>query len=320
MSSKTYPQFANLRYAAPRAPKKKTGSERAWSVADLLNEADRVPSASAHVQTPLLPAWKIGSAEGVKSRATQWHLQARQSDGKRARADSPCLACAVISLPAARKDDWPAYRDDAIRFFRDRLEERVVGAVEHLDEPHPHLHIYLVPRDGEGFGIVHPGYGASRRRRKTDNKVGTAYRQAMSAWQDAVHEGLGKKYGLERFGPRRRRMQREEWSRSTAARTKRGAMLAEAEEKLRLARKHERDVEEKRDQLAKRAEVLRQFQKQLLQTPAGERESEMKRLRERVDELGMENASLRRERDAQKFREGVREQVATDQLKRSPRP
>lgn len=150
MSIKAHPQFANLLHAAQRAPKKRPGSERAWSVDDLLKEADRVPAASAHVRTPLPPTWMIGSAQAVKSRAMRWHAQAQQSNGKRARVDSPCLACAVISLPAERKDDWPAYRDDAIRFFEAELEERVVGVVEHLDEPHPHLHIYLVQRAANG--------------------------------------------------------------------------------------------------------------------------------------------------------------------------
>lgn len=44
----------------------------------------------------------------------------------------------------------------------------------------------------------------------------------------------------------------------------------------------------------------------------------MTRLKKCVNELQIENASLRRERDAQNFRE--RQRAATDRLKLSPKP
>lgn len=213
----TTPQFANLRQAAPTAPKAK-GADKLWSIKEILNESSRKPGYCPHVDEPQEPAWHRGSRAEVEARAEAWHQQAKTADGKRVRSTSPGLACAVISLPRRRMEGWPAYRDDTIAFFVRTYSNRVAGIVEHIDEAHPHLHIYLVPRDAEGFGVVHPGYAASRAaRRLPGNHVTLAFNGAMSAWQDDFHAAVSSRHGLERLGPKRMRMERTEWTRNAAA-------------------------------------------------------------------------------------------------------
>lgn len=109
----------------------------------------------------------------------------------------------------------------------------------------------------------------------------------MSAWQDWVHEGFGRKQELDRLGPARRRMQREEWRRSMAASAERAALEAEAQETLTLVRARKRDVEKQCAKLAKWEQALRQYQVRLLQTPVAQLQSEVARLRKCVSELEM---------------------------------
>lgn len=233
MTIETFAQFANLRHIAPTAPKSRTG-DAAWSIAKTLREADRVPSACRHVPSPLPPHWILGSRVGVGVQASAWHLQARQSNGKAWPKTSPALACAVISFPRQRMKDWVAYRNDTVAHFSATYGRRLVGAVEHLDEAHPHLHIYLVPLPGEDFGAVQPEYGASRAARKLPgNRVRTAYNQAMQAWQDALHAGLGHAHGLTRVGPKRARMTRAALRLLKVAKKEADRVLAAAEAEAR---------------------------------------------------------------------------------------
>ncbi|WP_155709864.1 hypothetical protein [Pseudoduganella dura] len=131
---------------------------------------------------------------------------------RKARADSPSLAAGVISFPRDRINEWPRFRDHAIRELQVRYADRLRCVLEHLDERHPHVHFYLVPRPGESFGKVHDGYEASREARKASgNKIRSAFNAAMSAWQDWVHEAICGPFALARLGPGRSRMSRRAW-------------------------------------------------------------------------------------------------------------
>ena len=157
----------------------------------------------------------------------KWHAQAREAGGKaKLRNTSPAVACAVVSWPEVMTDGWSEYAADVLKFFAATYgPECLVGVVEHFDEAHPHMHVYMVPRIGDVFGTIHPGYKASRAARKKPGRhVTVAYKAAMSAWQDDLFAATGHKHGLERFGPRRSRLNRWELN----AR-KRASEAAEAE-------------------------------------------------------------------------------------------
>ncbi len=234
--AKKYSQFAHVYAAAPVAPKPRSPRKRKvnetaqsagktrsdkpqkiWSISDLLDEACRVPEACKHVVSPQEPQWLIGSREAVEGRATAWHAQAKKADGKsRYQQTSPAVAAIVISLNRDLMEHWEAYRGQVLSHFLSEYGGRVVGAVNHDDEAHPHLHVYVVPKDGEEFGVVHPGYGASRLARRlmpaNAEKQGRvkwkAWNDAMMAWLDRLHAATSAPVGLERFGPRRRRLER----------------------------------------------------------------------------------------------------------------
>ena len=276
-TQRLFSQFANLRHVAPCAPRSK-GGDRVWSIRQTLDEVDRKPSASRHVERPLPPRWVIGSRVAVEERALQWHHQARRADGRRLQKNSPSMACAVLSFPSDRLAEWDPYRDDVLGYFGRTYVRRLVGAVEHRDEKHPHLHVYLVALDGEPFGAVHPGYGASRAaRRAPGNLARSAFRAAMTSWQDALFNAVGRSHGLTRYGPKRERLKRadalaqnELSERAKQLKEKEEASAAALEEVARTKRlldEHRAEMRERHTQLKRLAEAIQLREQRLKEEP-----------------------------------------------------
>ena len=99
----------------------------------------------------------------------------------------------------------------------------------HLDESHPHLHIYTV--DPDARRLV-PGWQAKRAANaggSSGKEANAAYRTAMQQWQDALYNDVGRYHGLDRLGPKRQRLTRPEYR---AAKKER----LEAADRLRAAR------------------------------------------------------------------------------------
>lgn len=223
-------QFGHLSWAARVRTAKRssikvggvTTREVGWSAQDLADEAERKAGACEHIEAPQPPNLIFGvmPSEAVVE-ATEWGNNAKEGGEKRKtklRSTSPVMAAGVISLPDSLKNDvWPIYRDECVKALKDKYGERLRSVVEHLDEAHPHIHFYLVPNPGEDFGAVHEGYAASRKARKEpENKVRTAFQQAMQGWQDWLFEAVSSRFGLARTGPARERIKRQEWQRQNA--------------------------------------------------------------------------------------------------------
>jgi hypothetical protein len=193
---------------------------RGWTNVEILAEATREPGHCSHVQHPAPPTICQGSIEQVieaigayvESQNVTVRLKGSAKAVRKARSDSPSMAAGVISFPQDRMDEWPAFRDHAIRQLEKRYRDRLRCVLEHLDERHPHVHFYLVPRPGESFGVVHDGYEASRdARKKPGNKIRSAFNRAMAMWQDWVQEAICGPFALARLGPGRRRLSRRQW-------------------------------------------------------------------------------------------------------------
>jgi hypothetical protein len=247
-------QFVSVRYAAPTAPlrhraygKSDAADSKIWPLKALLKEANRSAGNSVHVETPEPPMWLEGSASLVEARALTWHAQARTADGRKLYKTSPALAGVVVSYPRTLgQEGWIRYRDDIIKYYWAVYGERVAGIVEHDDEAQHHIHLYLVPLEGEEFGVVHPGIAARQaerrkaardvrvardatreakrrgdsepiefevdstgaKKRKQIHRPMAAFKSAMSRMQDAVFEAVSRRHGLTRVGPKRRRLER----------------------------------------------------------------------------------------------------------------
>jgi len=76
----------------------------------------------------------------------------------------------VFSLPATTSVDIRAYFEAALAWTREEFAPApIISAVVHLDEPHPHMHVLVLPLiDGSMQGGKVAGYKATFNRRKRD--------------------------------------------------------------------------------------------------------------------------------------------------------
>lgn len=146
-------------------------------------------------------------------------------------------------------------RDAFIADLKQQYGDRLVSVIEHQDEAHPHVHFYVVPKSGDDFDAVHPGYKARResraaakagkleltptpkgkKKRKAGYAIGAAFRTAMQHWQIGIFERVCKQFGFERLGPVRKRLDRDEYFRRQRE-TKITEKEAQTEELLRAAK------------------------------------------------------------------------------------
>lgn len=207
-------QFAHIDGYARQGGMAKTG--RVLSAQQIADEAERKPGAHPHVKKPEPPIQRYGAtpSEAVQM-ATAWAEQAVDPKGRKLRIDGLCLGAGVVSVPKNLPDElWPEYRNAVIRYLKAQHGDRLKSVVEHVDEPHRHIHFYLVPLPGESFGAVHPGVAAARASAARGERKGlqrAAFNQAMRTWQDEIHS-VSADFGLARIGPRRRRLSRAGWN------------------------------------------------------------------------------------------------------------
>lgn len=186
------------------------------SMREVIAEAEREPGNHPHVSVPQPPVLLHGVMPcQVEAEALAWCKQNRDAKGRTMRADGLCLAAGVVSVPAdLSPQQWIDFKRDALAWLRDQYGDCLRSVVEHTDEPHPHLHFYVVPRPGERFESIDLGRAAAKEAAEAGQVKGEqnrAYKQAMRHWQDSFFNSVAVMHGLTRVGPRRRRLSRSEW-------------------------------------------------------------------------------------------------------------
>ena len=205
----------------PKKQPKVATNYKKWSTREIMAEALREPDACRHVDNPQPPNLIFGiPLPEVIAQADEWGAQAKDLQGRKLRKDGLVLLAGVISLPHDRLEDWPEYRADAIKWAQEKYGDRFKCAIEHLDEAHPHLHFYCVPRHGESFDVLHDGKAAKAEAKAKGDKSpdqNAAYRTAMEGFQNQFWEKVAMKHGLARSGPGLNRLTRAQWQEKQAA-------------------------------------------------------------------------------------------------------
>jgi hypothetical protein len=204
-------QFIHVESYARHAGAGKAGGN---TVDKVLAEAKREQGACPHVAEPQKPRLLYGeSLDKVAARAEAWAAQATDLRGHKLRKDGLCLLAGVVSLPRHDEERWKDYKNASLSWLVAEYGDRLRAVVEHQDEPNPHLHFYVVPRDGERFAAIHDGRQAAEvlGYETTKGERNQAYREAMQKYQAKFFEKVSAHHGLERFGPRRLRINRATW-------------------------------------------------------------------------------------------------------------
>lgn len=241
-------QFAHIETYARRPAVREKG-DRKHSVADILNEAMRLPDNCPHVPNPGEPEVLEGMHPAELLARHDELVASRRIAGKRNKQDVHTLAAAVYSWPElveyTDRERFARFVQDVLAFHRKHVGP-IDGAVVHWDETYPHLHVYTSDMDARRLS---PGWCAKREVLAAggDAKAaGLAYREAMRNWQDLFYAEVGQINGLDRYGPRRQRLTRAQFR---AAKAERVA----AADRLRDARDAATSAEQTAEQARSRA-------------------------------------------------------------------
>nr|WP_319387966.1 hypothetical protein [uncultured Cohaesibacter sp.] len=277
--------------------KKRANGDRAWTVDEVIDEAERKPGSCSHVEEPdtaplILPGScknfdELRQAHNDACKVKQQVPYTIPKTGKKSvrtkalRVDKHTLYSSVISLPILSADAWamPDLMNECmelfqqvVRFETDRLEEaggQFAMAVVHRDEAHMHIHVYGVdPVRGE-ITWLHPGKAAVDNIRrgagwKKDNvaEQGRAYCDAMRQWQDDIYTSVFRDAGLMRYGPKRFRLPRAEYLQQMAAHEQLAVTrrdLPEARKTIDEAHSLQESIEAKRQELEKEEREFEEY-------------------------------------------------------------
>lgn len=241
---------------SPHHAERRANGERAWTAAEILDEAERAPGASFHVEPggevpQILPGAvasfdELRAAHAVAAGTRESFDYTDPKTGtkgvrnRKLRRDARTLFTAVFSLPvetaAARAD--PVLRARCVEALETTIAHEanrisalggtVMMAVAHWDERMVHAHLYALDPVRGRVDHLHPGRAAKRAfeedprhaalAKAERNKGGNrAYCAAMRAWQDDLHRGVFHRQGLLRLGPRRERLSRADYQQAKRA-------------------------------------------------------------------------------------------------------
>lgn len=212
--------FAHIEMYPIKASTRK--EKRRMSARDILEEMARVPGACGHVEQPVEPILLYGKpplelADDLDALAPNLKDSLGRTNSNRGRV----LLASVYSFPVPYAEaDRAAERkwaSDVVRFaFEYFRKENVKSIVAHVDEKYFHLHVAIVPPlrgDRLAWEEVHPGFSAERAVMQaggTKKEALKKYKEGLRQFQDEYFTEVSVPNGMTRFGPRRRRVSREE--------------------------------------------------------------------------------------------------------------
>ena len=139
------------------------------------------------------------------------HYKKLSKDGKlkKIRDDANIMLAGVFSYPdaTAKRGDpgLEKWLDLSMKFIASEYGDQLHTAVLHLDESHPHVHFYVIPRDYEMAAACRGDRASKETGKKLEAK------KAMQSYQDDYFSQVSVQCGHTRLGPRRQRLTRAEW-------------------------------------------------------------------------------------------------------------
>jgi len=276
-----------------RKEEKKKSGQRAWTVQEILAEAERQRLASLHVAEGGPPAEIMAGEVSTFDELRTAHATAVEKkevfsytnkDGSTAmrsrklRADAPTLHTSIISLPVTSQAalDDPALLSECRAVLQSAMDQerrriealggKLMLGVIHLDEGHVHAHLYALDLNRGRVDHLHPGKAAKKSfhdqnadtadlktLRKAGNKL---YCDAMRAWQDEMYDNVFRDAGLLRVGPRSERLTTADYNKRKKARA---AQAAEAKKASAIAAQ----IQRQKDEIAQALQTAEETEREL---------------------------------------------------------
>jgi len=223
-------------------------SKKGKSIYTVAGEADREQGFCDHVKEPKKPILLYGVPfSEVVTMAEKYAENTKDSQGRAVKINGLCMIAGVVSASHDKSEKvWKEYKKIVLGYLQRRYGDNLKSVIEHTDEYfepdqekgiksgilHRHIHFACVPPIGINFAEIHPGlkakreadkaYGISKPPESMDNDSWTkfkkegrkagdlAYKKAMKMEQDDFHINVSVKVGDGRYGPRKKRLNREE--------------------------------------------------------------------------------------------------------------
>jgi hypothetical protein len=201
------------------------GREPHQTIEGVTAEAGRVPGNAPHVRYPTEPRILYGiSPTEVGQMALRLSYMAKDRQGRHLRCNGVVLAAGVVTYPipvadmgefASDRDTYNLWVSRTLEWLLNEHGASLVSVVEHVDENQLHLHFFTLPGiepNGHlNFDLAHAGrsaLNAAVERKLQPAAQQAAYVGAMTEYQDRYHRDVSHFFGHDRFGPRRKRVER----------------------------------------------------------------------------------------------------------------
>ena len=216
----TYSRNSTTWTGKDKKGKAKGGTTR--SIQEIVDEALRKPNNCPHIAEPIKPIILYGnSPEDIPTLCDYYATTVKTKNGCKLKPAALVCIAGVVSVGEPDREKWEKVKHDSIKYLKNKYGERLKSVVEHKDEAYPHIHFYVVPKDGEKLEDIHEGLKARNKARYEDKQPfgiqNRAYISAMKTFQDDYNKAVGMPNGLTRIGPARRRLTREAWKAETTA-------------------------------------------------------------------------------------------------------
>lgn len=182
-------------------------------IAGIIGEASRTPGYCPHVENVQAPTILRGNLEELQERlrhdVANYKKHSKDGKLKKIRDDANIMLAGVFSYPdaTAKRGDpgLEKWLDLSMKFIASEYGDQLHTAVLHLDESHPHVHFYVIPRDYEMAAACRGDRASKETGKKLEAK------KAMQSYQDDYFSQVSVQCGHTRLGPRRQRLTRAEW-------------------------------------------------------------------------------------------------------------
>lgn len=178
---------------------------------EVIAEAKREPGNFRHVDHAEEPILLYGlELDEVERLALEYHSKTKikvnvkgEEKERGLRKDANIILAGIVSLAAENIDFWEDYKNDAMKYLKNKYGDKLKSVIEHTDEDNPHFHYYVIQNTGENFDLVHDGKRAMLENKdKIKSDQNKEYKKAMREFQKDFWLNVSSKYGLMKDGPK----------------------------------------------------------------------------------------------------------------------